>query len=453
MRTAAVSFLSFVLVACGNTSSSTSSAPPDDAATNDDASVGVPSIDGGLGVDAAGRDGGVADAALEPIPSIDPTPPAPCAAATPQNDHYQFLDDVCHAKVFPKDATRDFACPQVATSLDATTPDNRLVHYVAAGDPIVVDDALIGVVPAALDVMVILVRRMNGVPYFRYVSNGTSDAAFQPWSSSKFMAAANGGARLRTASSYGVGLTGSVDGIALGDLVTTIVSYRETHGYTSNALGRYFHDIGGRQRADDLIHAGWLNRPAAESFGGNYGEPDPGLGFAFVDGANRVTITPDTAAGPANFLSARTIGEFLKRLALHREDASERLPGIQWPDVATLFYGAANSAWFPGEMGGMSDDTAIYVQSAHDIDYLDRRSHGRWRIFSKLGFGNGDIVNAAYACFPVLDTGGAPVAGAGRELVIVARLASGGANAFERDRLLAQYYRTIVPRIIDGRIP
>lgn len=446
MRHAALLLASLSLFACGDDPSSA----PASAPASDDA---APPVDASAGDAPTTPDAAASDAGLEPIPVIDPTPPPPCADANPSNDYYQFLDDVCHAKRFPKDTTRDFQCPSFATSLDAMTPDHRVVHYVAAGAPIVVDDALAGVVPDALSVTVILVRRVGGVPYFRYVSNGTSDEAYQPWSSTKFMAVANGAAKLRTASGYAVGLTGSVDGVALGDLVTTIVSYQETHGYTSNELGRYFHDIGGRQRADDLIHAGWLNRPTTESFGGNYGEPDPGLGFTFTDGAASVTIAPDTSAGPANYLSTRTMAEFLKRLALHREDASERLPGIQSADVETLFYGASASAWFPGVMGGMSDDTAIYVQTGHDIDYLDRRSQGKWRIFSKLGFGNGEFVNAAYACFPVLDAGGAPVADWGREFSIVARLASGGTSSYERDRLLAQYYRTIVPRIIDGEIP
>ena len=116
---------------------------------------------------------------------------------------------------------------------------------------------------------------MNGVPHYRYVSNGTQKQRFQPWSSTKFMAAANAAATLRTKSSGLVGLTGRTGSIPLGDLVTTMVGYDESHGVTSNGVGRYFHDIGGRARANDLLHDAWLKRPAAETFGGNYGAPSP----------------------------------------------------------------------------------------------------------------------------------------------------------------------------------
>ena len=33
----------------------------------------------------------------------------------------------------------------------------------------------------------------------------------------------------------------------------------------------------------------------------------------------------------------------------------------------------------------MSSDTAIFVQSALDLDEMEELSAGRWRIFSKLG--------------------------------------------------------------------
>jgi hypothetical protein len=253
-------------------------------------------------------------------------------------------------------------------------------------------------------VTLVLIARVGGAPRYRYVSNGTQELAFQPWSSTKFMAAANAAARLRIAS-------------------------------------------------ENEVHGAWLGRPASETFGGNYGEPSPALGYTFVDGTGSVTVTPDATSGPANRLSTRTIAELLKRLALHREEPGQRLPGIQQSDVETLFYGAASSPLFPGTMGGMSADTAIYVQAGHDIDDLDVRSHGRWRIFSKLGFGNGDFVHAAYACLPELDATGAPIPNAGKELVIVTRTRTGSSTELERDRMLARTYRTILPAIVDGRIP
>ena len=393
-----------------------------------------------------------ADASI-PIPAIDSEPAAPCAAATASSDHYQFLDDLCRVKQLPADRSRDFVCPVSATSPDGARADGTAVHYRTSGAPVVFDDDLTGLAPASVSVTLILIKRVNGLPYYRYVSNGTHAQRFQPWSTSKFMAAANAGATLRARSNGQVGLTGRSGSIPLGDLVTTAVSYDESHGYTSNGVGRYFHDLGGRARANDLVHGAWLMRPSAETFGGNYGEASPALPYTIVDGAARLIVTPDNTAGPANLLASETIAEFLKRLVMHREDAAQRLPGLQQADIETLFYGASSSIWFPGAMGGMSSDTAIYVQAGHDMSYLDARSHGRWRIFSKLGFGGGDFVHAAYACLPVLNSANAPLPDAGRELVIVTRVQSGGASEAERDRMLARTYRTLLPAVIDGRVP
>ena len=413
--------------------------------------------DSGAVIAASDRDAAAGDsrrdASLAPIPAIDPEPAAACAAAMASSDHSQFLDDACNDKRLPKDRSRDFACPVLALAGEAARPDGTAVRYLTSSDPVVFDDDLTGLAPASVSVTLILIKRVNGVPRYRYVSNGTEEQRFQPWSSSKFMAAANAAATLRTKSSGKVGLTARTGSVPLGDLVTTAVSYDESHGYTSNGIGRYFHDIGGRARAGDLVHGAWLKRPAEETFGGNYGAPSPALAYTFADGAATVSVTPDATMGPANLLSTHTIAEFLKRLALHREDAAQRLPGIQTADIETLFYGASSSPWFPGVMGGMSDDTAIYVQAGHDISYLDARSQGRWRIFSKLGFGDGDFVHAAYACLPVLNDAGAPVPDVGKELVIVTRVQTGTATARERDRMLARTYRTILPAVVDGRIP
>jgi hypothetical protein len=435
------------LVACSTSASE---------ATDHAADGGTPA-DGQAGVPRDGAAPDLPDSAAAPaitFPVVDPEPALPCAAASdPSNDHYQFLDDVCHAKRLPTDEARDFACPVSATSADTKRVDGTLAHYGTSSEPVVFSDELMSLAPSTMFVTLILIKRVGGVPRYRYVSNGTEERAFQPWSSSKFMAAANAAATLRASSGGQVGLTARVGTIPLADLVTTMVSYDESHGYSSNAIGRYFHDIGGRARANDLVHGAWLGRPTAETFGGNYGEPSPALGYEFVDGAHSLSVVPDATPGPANLLSSRTIAEFLKRLVMHREDAATRLPGIQQADLEALFNGAPSSAWFPGTMGGMSSDTAIYVQAGHDINYLDARSQGRWRIFSKLGFGAGDFVHAAYACLPVLDAGGMAVPDQGRELVIVTRTQTGSATAREHDRALAKTYRAIVPAIVDGRIP
>lgn len=377
---------------------------------------------------------------------------APGCAAARGGDHYEFLDDVCHKKRTPSNRDRDLTCPVVASTASPVLPDGRTVRYLPATAEIEVDDeALLGIVPSSLDVTVILVRRVNGVPHYRYLSNGSHADAFQPWSSTKFMAVANGAATLRARSNNRVGLTASVSGIPLGDLATVIHSYDEQR-YSSNGLAKYFHNIGGRARANGLVHA-WLRRPSTEAFGGNYGAPEPALGYTFVEPSGQsVQLAPDTSGGSSNHLSTLTLAEFLKRLVMHREDASTRLPGLQWADAATLFYGAARSLWYPNAPGGMSANTAIYPQAALPIDTIEQRSRGMWRVFSKLGFGDGEFVHVSYACLPSLDSHGAPISDVGKELFISVRLATGGSTMAERDALLARHYRAILTRVLDGRL-
>ena len=400
-----------------------------------------------------GAGGGATANGYEPDPIPDVSDEVPPLCATPQPaDYFQFLDDTCGDKVWPSDSDRDLACPIVDDSATIPLAGGGTATYRSAAEPVVIEDVLSAIVPSALDITVILVRRVAGVPHYRYLSNGSSQTAYQPWSTTKFLAAANAATYLRIESSYSVGLTASVSGHALGDLVTSMHNY-DYSPYGSNGLGRYFHNIGGRDRANDLIHAAWLSRPTNETFGGNYGAASPSLGYTFDEpGGPSVSITPDTSSGPANHLSSFTVAEALKRLVLHREEASQRLPGIQWEDVKTLLYGANGSAKY-GPWGGMTADTAIYLQTGHDIDYLEGRSNGQWRIFSKLGLGTqGQFLDVGYGCFPVLDPSGNPVTGWGREMVIAAHLPSGGASWAARDRLLAEAYRAVVKRVIDGRL-
>jgi len=404
----------------------------------------------GAGGSAASGAGGSAYVP-EPIPEISAEPPAACPNIP--SGYFQFLDDSCNAKVLPSYVDRDLACPIDDASPTVALKDGGTVTYQASSETPKFDTSALGAfVPDELMATVILIRRVKGVPYYRYLSTGDHDVPYQPWSTTKVVAAANAAAKMRSASQSKVGLTANVGTTPLGDLVTSICNYDHSP-YSSNSLGRYFHNIGTRQRANDLIHSLWLKRPAAETFGGNYGELEPSaLGYSFVDGAEKLSVTKDTSTGFSNNLSSHTMADIVRRLAVHREEPSYRMPGIQWLDLRVLFYGAEGSKKY-GEWGGMSADTAIYLQTGHDMDYIEKRSHGRWRIFSKLGLGTGgQFLDAGYACMPVLDDNQDPVQGWGREFVIAAHLPSGGASWAARDRMLAKAYRAIVTRIVDGRL-
>ena len=360
-----------------------------------------------------------------------------CAAAQ-GGDHYEFLDDVCKKKITPSNGDRASTCPVAASATG---------NYVPSSSGIQVDgDALSGIVPSTLKMTVILVRRVGGVPHYRYLSNGSHDAPIQPLSATKFMAVANAATRLRAVSGGKLGLDTTVDGVPVGDLVTVVANYREDT-FSSNGLARWFHDVGGRRRANAAIHD-WLDRPARESFGGNYGAPSAALGFTFQGPSGSVSVEPDLGGSVENKLSTLTMAEFTKRLALHREDAATRLPGIQWKDLEVLFYGATRSKLFPGlAHGGMSADTAIYVQQAINMGALETRSRGRWRIFSKLGFGPSGFVHNSYTCAPSLDAAGAPVLDAGVEFVISMQSPRAGGDRGQ-DAQIAKVYRDVVDRIV-----
>lgn len=350
--------------------------------------------------------------------------------------HLEFQDDACLKKRIPSNHDRTLGCPIVSTVSTG---------FATSSAPVVVDGAALkGIVPDDVDVTAILIRRVGGVPYYRYLSNGTHDDAFQPWSSTKFMAAAGAGATLRKTSGGKVGLTAkAANGAWLGDLVTVIASYREDR-YTSNGLAHYFLNVAGRAHVMSLVHD-WLKRPATETYGGNYGVPAPSdLGYTFTEpGGAQTTVTPDDQSGIPNHLSTHTLAEFMKRLVAW-EDAPTRLPDLTKPDIETLFYGPATSAWYPGELGGLAADTTVYVQSALDMDAVEKDSHGRWRTFGKLGFGDGEFVLASYTCAPVLDAAGAPVPDRGAEMVIATRATSGSAAWVDRDQQLGTIYGELI---------
>jgi len=381
--------------------------------------------------------------------------PGCAASADASNPNFEFQDDTCHRKVWPTNTDRELACPIVATNdADGFAPAGPL------NDVDVDMQAFAGFAPD-LDFTVIAIRRdAEGHPRYRYYSNGTHAKPVQPLSSTKFMAVAAAAAKLRVASNYEVGLAATTDGIPLGDLVTIIHDYNEQH-YESNALARYFLNVAGRDYVNALVHDAWLGRPDDEFLGGNYGAAAAPLPYRFVmpDGATLDVAADDESPG-LNNLSTLTMAEFLKRLVLHREDASTRLPGLQWEDLKVLFYGPTVSKWspLPGDngfappsgWGGMSADTGIYLQSAVDIQAVESQSQGQWRIFSKLGYGQSGLVENGYACIPVLDASGAPVVGRGLELAISTHYAQPSDKprlSRVRDARIAAYYKQIVAKL------
>ena len=188
------------------------------------------------------------------------------------------------------------------------------------------------------------------------------------------------------------------------DLATIVASYDSTAGYTSNALGKWFGAVGGHRRLSRDIVQGWLGR-TGESFGGSFGAAIPAdlqpSSFASQESAKTCPLALDLSSPDGNFLSTFTMAELVRRLVLHRElPARYRWPGISsFASIQELLYGARTSVLFPGlRWGGLSADTAVYVQKSVNINNVDAQTEGNWRIFSKIGFGRTEVTYNAYAC-------------------------------------------------------
>lgn len=289
----------------------------------------------------------------------------------------EYLDDKYCAKIFPASFDRSWTCPVPLLS----TIDHS--HYQTDGQlqDMKVDTSILDGVVAdtAVNLCVVLTQRLYNASsktgstlYNRYLCAGdrSKDVAYETWSrwvaahvicaavncsyalthfcghSSKVFAVANAAGRLRSNESICFdrifGIDGSIMGskgkTPLGDLVTIICSYDHTQGYSSNSLASFFHDVGWRDRIDDLV-VHWLG-VSNQTLGGNYGEATPkDLSFdvsTVVDGEVK-TCKADKDPWPtvySNTLSALSAVEMVRRLALHREVPSEfRFPGITWTDV------------------------------------------------------------------------------------------------------------------------
>ena len=102
--------------------------------------------------DSSGEPGGKAD--------------GPGCAEAVGGDHFEFLDGVCGREAYPSDLDRYWTCSNIATTSTPLLSSGDTVVYRTREEPIEVDqDGLVGVVPEDLDVAVILVRRVDGVPH------------------------------------------------------------------------------------------------------------------------------------------------------------------------------------------------------------------------------------------------------------------------------------------------
>ena len=369
-------------------------------------------------------------------------------------DYLEFLDDTKCQKILPSQRDREFQCPiDSSRELVDSVPGYATVDAVLEGQLDVDTQSLKSLLGEEVAATVILIRRVDGVPYYRYLSNGRHSDVLELWSSSKFLGILNASENIRYSSDGKVGLDSVVDNIPVGDLVTIVHNYDERN-YTSNGLMSWFHDVGGRDFANQILHERWLKRPATEQYGANYGAKSEGIGFEFKNSVSEVKVKPILSWLPSNDLSTLTLAEALKRVVMYRENPETHLEFSTWEDMKVLLYGAEESIWYDKQTPqGMESDISIYMQKALDIHAVEAASQGQWRIFSKLGLGfsrGGEIVHTDYACFPSFVDGESQV-DRGVELVVSIHVPA-NKDYIQGDRRLADAYRSIVQAVWNGEI-
>ena len=310
----------------------------------------------------------------------------------------EYLDDKYCQKVFPASYDVEFKCPNRYES-------SYLNGYVSTTNVnnIKVDEtALSKLINPNFYITLILIRRNEtGHPFYKYMSNGHAYTYYQPWSSSKAFAIINAGStqrqKCKTPESLGLNSYENNYKDMLGDLATIIHSYGSNpSNFESNCLAYYFLNVGGREQLDNNLH-NWLGTTSSCTLGGDYGcTNEYGLGYSFtlLNNSNDICPLSNTKfVTIPNSLNTLTQAEFYKRLVMVREEPEYSYPYVTWDDVKQLMYGPVNSSMFPGiKWGAGSTDTSWYIQSGTNITNIQERSNGQWRIFSKLGAGNTDIV-------------------------------------------------------------
>jgi hypothetical protein len=312
-------------------------------------------------------------------------------------------------------------------------------------------------------------RDKNGVPYYKYYSNGKENVAGETWSSSKPFATVAAGSYLNEKcpgsglQSVAVGNSSVPDAfnVPLGDLITIIASYDVTAGYSSNELAFYFTTICGGTRVNNLITE-WLGRKN-ETMSGSYGAPlkkSLDLGYNYSYSNNQFCeIVSDNRDLLSNTLSPLTMAELFKHIVLYRDiPVNNRLP-LRWIDILNILYGPEKSKLFPVIWGGLTSDMSIFLQSAFesiDFETIKNQSNGKWRIFSKTGAGftfvrnRTEIIVNGYGSFPVYDSSGEIVVNKGLELIFSGKFwIYGDINIYGPilDKFVHQYVQAVVQQI------
>lgn len=317
-------------------------------------------------------------------------------------------------------------------------------------------------VPENVRIVAIDIRRMEDEWLYHYFSNGTALHPIDTGTSSQVQAIFLAGLKLRQISAGQVGLSSSVDGEPLSQLITDLARY------THKDSGGWFKTVMGPQAMSDFLNR-WLLRTdkdpltgqptAGEHFAGNYGVSPRDIGgtptrFYSPDG-QLAEVQRDTKFRADDRLSPLSMAESWKRIFVHMTDPATRptLAGATLieEDLRTLLYGHADPR--QQEAGGLllGGSEPELVEAIGGKRRLDQKTGGQWRLF---GLGDSSFserrqrYEASYlgaACFP------AAKGGLTQTRALVFFVSVQAAAAARRDELhyliIERLFRQLVPEL------
>lgn len=254
---------------------------------------------------------------------------------------------------------------------------------------------------------------------YRYLSDGSHNELYEPWSSSKIQAFSGALSKVRQTHPE-LGATLYAGDTALADLISSINSY-EAFGKAdgnSNAIASYFVNVAGREYLRGLFNDGWLKlQDERLLFNGAYGSEqfmpsdeywhNPANNELDAKVVHYITSSDDPgylgyrcdSCGLTGNKAMTTLAqaEWLKRLVSHQREPSTQMPYLQASDVDVLLNGTGHT-YEQAQVGGMMVGISQIVTNAlADViapndsrsakEVLDSTTNGQWRVWQKIGWG------------------------------------------------------------------
>ncbi|TMO41406.1 hypothetical protein CWC25_19165 [Pseudoalteromonas sp. S4389] len=325
----------------------------------------------------------------------------------------------------------------------------------------------------------------SGQLAYRYLSDGSHNELYEPWSSSKIQAFTGALSRVRQAHPE-LGATAFAGDTALADLISSINSY-EAFGKAdgnSNAIASYFVNVAGREYLRGLFNEGWLKlQDQRLLFNGAYGSEqfapsddywhNP-INKEFDAKIDRYTASSDDpgylryrcdSCGLTGNKAMTTLAqaEWLKRLVSHQREPITQMPNLQSSDVDVLLNGTGHTdqhAKVGGMMVGISHivtNALANVIAPNDSrsakEVLDTATNGQWRVWQKIGWGPSETrsttetVMLAHVCLGNYQ--------GGREFTFSVQQSIGGADEANLPKVgkqMQQKLQHAFTKLLDSRI-